>query len=151
MLVAAVTWNGQLLLTPAEVETDPALAHYLRGWQRPDDFGVVATNDADEPVGAAWARSFDRDVPGYGFVSSGIPEISMGVLPALRGRGVGTRLLGALIREARARDHRALSLSVEDGNRARALYQRAGFVRHSRNGNSDTMLLTMTAGPVEGS
>jgi GNAT superfamily N-acetyltransferase len=140
MLVEAVNWKGQLLLTPAEVEADPALAHYLSGWQRPSDFGVLATKDAGEPIGAAWARSFDIDDPGYGFVANDVPEISMGVVAAFRGQGVGTRLLAALIREARDRDYQALSLSVEDGNRARALYERAGFVRHSRNGNSDTML-----------
>jgi GNAT superfamily N-acetyltransferase len=140
MLVEAVNWKGQPLLTPAEVEADPALAHYLSGWQRPSDFGVLATNDAGEPMGAAWARSFDIDDPGYGFVANDVPEISMGVVAAFRGQGVGTRLLAALIREARDRDYRALSLSVEDGNRARALYERAGFVRHSRNGTSDTML-----------
>ena len=148
MLVEAVNWNGQLMLTPAEVEADPALAHYISGWQRPSDFGVVAMDDADEPVGAAWARSFDVDDPGYGFVSTGIPEISMGVVPAFRGRGVGTRLLAALILEARDRNYPALSLSVEDGNRARALYERAGFVCHSRNGNSDTLLLNMAASAV---
>ncbi|HEX8094150.1 GNAT family N-acetyltransferase [Jatrophihabitans sp.] len=148
MLVEAANWNGQLLLTPAEVEADPALAHYISGWGRPFDFGVVALNDAGEPMGAAWARSFDIDDPGYGFVAKDIPEISMAVVTAFRGQGVGTRLLAALIREARGRGHDALSLSVEDGNPARILYERAGFLRHSRNGNSDTMLLKATAGAL---
>lgn len=141
MLVEAANWNGQLMLTPAEVEADPALAHYISGWQRPSDFGVVVTDDADEPMGAAWARSFSLDDPGYGFVANDVPEISMGVVTAFRGQGVGTRLLAALINEARDRAYKALSLSVEDGNRARGLYERAGFVCHSRNGNSDTMVL----------
>jgi GNAT superfamily N-acetyltransferase len=140
MLVAAADWKGQLLRTPAEVEAEPALAHYISGWQRPSDFGVVATDQAGEPIGAAWARSFDTDDPGYGFVADDVPEISIAVATAFRGQGVGTRLLAALITEARGRGHKALSLSVEDGNPARALYERAGFVRHSRTGNSDTMV-----------
>lgn len=140
MLVEAVNWSGQLLLTSAEVVADPALAHYISGWQRPSDFGVVATTQAGEPVGAAWARSFDTDDPGYGFVAAGIPEISMAVARACRGQGVGGRLLAELLQAARERGHQALSLSVEDGNPARALYERAGFVRHGRNGNSDVML-----------
>lgn len=35
----------------------------------------------------------------------------------------------------------AISLSVEDGNRARVLYERLGFVKVGRNGGSDTLLL----------
>ena len=140
MLVEAVNWRGQLLRTPAEVAADPALAHYLSGWQRPSDFGVVATSQAGEPIGAAWARSFDTGEPGYGFVADDVPEISMAVVSAFRGHGVGTRLLVALLQAARGRGYKALSLSVEDGNPARALYERAGFVRHGRNGNSDVLL-----------
>jgi ribosomal protein S18 acetylase RimI-like enzyme len=34
-----------------------------------------------------------------------------------------------------------VSLSVEDGNRARRLYERAGFVVVGRSGTSDTMLV----------
>jgi len=32
---------------------------------------------------------------------------------------------------------------VEDGNRARALYERAGFTAVGRNGDSDTMKLNL--------
>ena len=45
---------------------------------------------------------------------------------------------------ATERRHPAVSLSVEDGNRARALYERAGFTVVGRNGGSDTMLLALT-------
>ncbi len=145
MLVEAADWSGRVSLTAAGVEDDPALAHYIDGWPRPSDFGVIATNGAGDLMGAAWARQFDVDDPGYGFVDNDVPEIGMGVVTAFRGHGVGTRLLAALISEARDRSCRALSLSVEDGNRAaRALYERAGFVRHGRNGNSDTMTLDIT-------
>jgi GNAT superfamily N-acetyltransferase len=140
MLVEAVNWRGEQLLTPAEVAADPALAHYISGWQRPSDFGVVATSHAGEPIGAAWVRSFDTGDPGYGFVAADVPEISMAVVTAFRGHGVGTRLLAALLQAARERGHKALSLSVEDGNPARALYERAGFVRHGRNATSDVLL-----------
>lgn len=46
-----------------------------------------------------------------------------------RGRGVGTALLDAICLEARARGYTAVRLDVIDGNnRARALYERTGFV-----------------------
>ncbi len=46
-----------------------------------------------------------------------------------------------LIALASARGLRAISLSVEDGNRARVLYERLGFRKVGRNGGSDTLLL----------
>lgn len=45
--------------------------------------------------------------------------------------------------EAAARSIPAISLSVEDGNRARALYERLGFRKIGRNGGSDTLLLEL--------
>ena len=48
-----------------------------------------------------------------------------------------------LLAEAAARSIPAISLSVEDGNRARALYERLGFRKIGRNGGSDTLLLEL--------
>ena len=67
----------------------------------------------------------------------------MGVEEGHRGRGVGTALLRTLVGQAGAQGHRALSLSVEDGNRARRLYERAGFTVVGRSGGSHTMLFVL--------
>ena len=61
-----------------------------------------------------------------------------------RGRGVGTALLAAAVEEAWRRGLPALSLSVEDGNPARRLYERCGFTVVGRSGDSDTMLLDLS-------
>jgi ribosomal protein S18 acetylase RimI-like enzyme len=76
-------------------------------------------------------------------VAEDVPEASIGVAPAWRGQGIGTALLDELIVRARAHGLRGISLSVEDGNRARVLYERAGFRVVGREGNSDVMLLTL--------
>lgn len=49
-------------------------------------------------------------------------------------------MLTALAQDLRAAGHRAVSLSVDDGNPARRLYERHGFAVVGRNGSSDTML-----------
>jgi ribosomal protein S18 acetylase RimI-like enzyme len=121
----------------------PALAHYVTGWPRPGDFGTVAVAGEDV-AGVAWARLFPDDDPGYGFVAADVPELTIAVRPGHRGRGLGGTLLDAVLAQARARGLRAVSLSVEDGNRARRLYERAGFVVVGRSGTSDTMLLELT-------
>jgi ribosomal protein S18 acetylase RimI-like enzyme len=144
-LFQAVNWQGDVRVARPAILADPGLAHYVTGWPRPGDFGVVAMAGV-APIGAAWCRTFTSEDPGYGFVSEDVPEVSMGVASNRRGQGIGSTLLTALIAQARARDLRALSLSVEDGNRARALYARAGFAVVGRNGSSDVMLLHLSAG-----
>jgi GNAT superfamily N-acetyltransferase len=75
-----------------------------------------------------------------------VPELALAVTPARRGRGVGRTLLRALVAEARDQGHQALSLNVEDGNRARALYDQLGFVPVGREDASDVLLLRLTPG-----
>jgi GNAT superfamily N-acetyltransferase len=144
MVVAACNWSGEQRVTRAQVATDPELSHYVAGWRRPDDVGVIAVDTADQPVGAAWSRVFSADEPGYGFVASDVPEISMAILLSWRGQGVGRRLLTALVEQVRKQGRHGVSLSVEDGNPAVRLYRAAGFVPVGRNGGSITMLLDLT-------
>lgn len=126
----------------AEVLSQPQLAHYVAGWPRAGDLGVVAL-DNQLPVGAAWLRLLPGSDPGFGFVDAAPPppELSMGVLQGWRGKGVGSRLLDALIAAAREQGLRSLSLSVEQDNYARRLYERMGFRQVSEADGSQTMLL----------
>jgi GNAT superfamily N-acetyltransferase len=141
MLAVAADWRDTIPRPVREVLTVPELAHYIVGWTRVDYFGVVAEGDA--PVGAAWCRFFTADDPGYGFVDERTPEVSIGVVAAMRGRGVGSALLDALIGEARHRGLSALSLSVEAENPPRRLYRRAGFEEVSTEGGAITMVLLL--------
>lgn len=143
MLVEACNWSGDQRVVLDDVGERPQLAHYVAGWPRPGDFGRIAVDDSSAPLGAAWARRFPAVGPGFGFVAEDVPEISMAVVASWRGRGLGRRLLDALIADARTAGCRALSLSVEDGNHAKQLYRAAGFVIVGRVDTSDTMLLEL--------
>lgn len=124
-----------------DVAREPELAHYVAGWPQPGDLGMVAEHQ--RPVGAAWLRFFTVSDPGYGFIDVDTPEVAMGIVPEWRGRGVGTRLLDALVDGAREAGLAKLSLSVESDNRARRLYERRGFRAVGQAGGSLTMLLRL--------
>jgi ribosomal protein S18 acetylase RimI-like enzyme len=141
-LVEAVNWHGRDPLGKAGVMSQPHLAHYVAGWPRPGDFGTIAVAGATA-VGAAWCRTFTAEDPGYGYVADDVPELSIGVSPTWRTQGIGTALLARVISQAQHRGMRGVSLSVQDGNRAGVLYERAGFTPVSREGSSDVMLRTL--------
>jgi len=59
--------------------------------------------------------------------------VDISLLPAVRGRGVGSMLLRGLIDEAAA-DGKRVSIHVERENRALSLYERLGFRRIGEHG-----------------
>jgi len=118
---------------------EPAFAHYVDGWGHyRDDEGLIAVDQHKQAIGAVWMRLFGADDPGWGFVDADTPELSIAVLPAHRGQGLGTALLRGLIERVR-KDYAALSLSVDPDNRAMKLYERLGFEVVGASGSSVTM------------
>ncbi len=118
-----LNWSGDRF-TLAQLDADPHLAGYYR---RPPECGFVSTDDG-LPTGVVWTTLFPPEAPGYGFVRPDVPELSVCVLPGYRGAGLGAELLAAAVGAARHRSLPALSLSVEEGNPARRLYERLGFL-----------------------
>ena len=141
--MAAAFWRPD---RPSGSVTDvlgqPQLGHYVAGWPLPGDLGAIAL-DCQQRVGAAWVRLLPESDAGFGFVDATTPELSMGVLQAWRGRGIGSRLLGELIAAARGQGLTSLSLSVEPDNYAQHLYERVGFRQVDETSGSLTMLLTL--------
>lgn len=79
----------QAIFTPAEeippsraILVEPEIAHYAAEWGKVGDVGFKAVEE-EIPVGAAWLRLMD----GYGHVADDIPELTISVLPASRGKG----------------------------------------------------------------
>jgi GNAT superfamily N-acetyltransferase len=142
MLVEAMNWRPEPehRFSRQRVMTDPKLAHYVAGWPGPRDLGVVAESEG-QPVGAVWLRFLPEDDAGFGFVAPEVPELTIGVVAAWRGRGVGRALLRAIAKEAGSAGIRRISLSVERENYAHRLYQDEGYrVVDSSDLASDTMV-----------
>jgi GNAT superfamily N-acetyltransferase len=134
--VLTADWNPEATKGEAFWRADPTFAQYTGGWGRAGDGGFVAEEDG-RVVGAVWWRLFTAETPGYGFVDEQTPELGIAVWPGERGRGIGRLLL-----RAATAGHPRVSLSVEDGNPARALYESEGFVAVGRSGDGTVMLCT---------
>jgi ribosomal protein S18 acetylase RimI-like enzyme len=144
MLHHAYYWKER-----APEDTGPGpVALYVKAWGRPGDAAMIAI-DAGFPVGAAWYRLFARDRPGYGFVDERTPELAIAVVPNARGKGVGAKLLAALLDRARMEGYATISLSVDRNNAgAIGLYERHGFERVGEEDDSVTMLAHLQHQPT---
>jgi ribosomal protein S18 acetylase RimI-like enzyme len=120
----------------------PHVRRYLDGWGRPGDAAVVAVDGLS--LGAAWNRLFPGEDPGWGFMATDVPEISIGVAAEARARGVASALLDAFLTLAREQGYRAVSLSIDRQNPARRLYERTGFRETGISDPTDTSV-TMIA------
>lgn len=125
--MAAFPPGGQAALEP------PHARRWLDGWG--DELGFVWETDG-RVVGAAWARVVEpvlaRDESGRA-----VPEAIVAVSEEARGRGIGRRLMEALMERA----HTGLALTVSERNPvAVRLYEALGF---RRVGRTPTGLLTM--------
>lgn len=140
--LANMNWNEQRF-TFDDVDDTHEISHYFSSFPSGRDFGVAYESEGDVKA-VAWLVFLPAEDPGYGFVDADIPELSITTFAAARGKGIGSALLSELIIEARRRGLTSISLSVEDGNNARRIYERAGFTVVGRNGGSDTMVLALT-------
>lgn len=126
-----INWCGPRF-TAADVNEMPEFARYASLVSSRGDFGFAAHVDDSacegEAVGAVWVQYFSAAQAGYGFIDEATPELGLWVREGYRGRGLGRALLRAVKDEALARGVLRVSLSVEEGNFARTLYESEGFV-----------------------
>ncbi|GHD49986.1 GNAT family N-acetyltransferase [Mycetocola manganoxydans] len=140
MLVEASEWMPGRTRSRIDVLSDPDTAKYIDRWQRPGDAGTVAVDSAGSPIGACWFRLLPVHNPGRGFVASGVPELTLGVVPVWRAQGVGRALICAVLEQARSAGYSRLSLNVGRANYAQRLYLSEGFLPVVRGPDSDTMV-----------
>ena len=101
----------------------PQLQVYTKNFGAQEgDFAFVAQEE-EQIIGAAWCRIMDD----YGHWEKDIPSLAMAVLPAYRGKGLGSQLLYKLLQKLQISGYRGLSLSVQKQNPAVRLYHRMGF------------------------
>ncbi|MER2294755.1 MAG: GNAT family N-acetyltransferase [Desemzia incerta] len=120
---------------------EPAIEKYLNHWGKEHDHALIAVNENNHPIGAAWIRLLDQENAGYGFVDNNTPELGMAIESAYRGLGVGKDLLSRMMDFAEDLGYSAISLSVDPRNKnALRLYENSGFKKeYEDDGGSWTM------------
>ena len=123
----------------------PELRVYTDGFGDRAGDVCMAAEAGGRVIGAAWARIMDD----YGHLDDETPSLAISLDPGHRGRGTGTRLLGALLDALAAQGYERVSLSVQRANRAARLYRRAGFCTVRENGGELIMVRGLTPAPRE--
>lgn len=108
---------------PRNIIDEPAIFVYIKDFGSwPSDLGVVAEQNG-RIVGAAWTRI----IPAYGRIDNGTPELTILILPQLRGYGVGTKMMKKLFGVLKENGYKQTSLSVQKDNPAARFYKRLGY------------------------
>lgn len=103
----------------------PETYQYIEQFPTGSDVGVVAQTAEGQLVGAAWVRMLPTDAHA---VNQPLPELTMGVIPACRRKGVGEQLLTELYSAAAAKGLPEISLGVHKKNfPAVELYRKQGW------------------------
>jgi diamine N-acetyltransferase len=127
----------------------PLLEQYVRAYYVEDGHAfredrqlpALAALAADEPFGRAWLIRLGARPVGYVVLTLAFSVEAGGreacvdefyLVPEVRNRGLGGRVLALLEVEAWALSVRRIYLEVERRNRAIGLYRRAGYVDHDR-------------------
>lgn len=121
----AAIWNREVTSTRATTDTEPRTPEAQRQWlaRHGDDHPVVVAVDGAEVL-AYGSLSPYRDKPAF----RATVEDSVYVREGARGAGLGSLVLGELIRLARARGHHVvMARIVADNEASRRLHARLGF------------------------
>ncbi len=111
---------------PREIINKPELQNYVKDFNKPDDFCLVAEIQG-KVVGAVWTRILDGEIKGYGHIDSETPEFAISVYKEYRGRGIGTALMKNMLQLLKEKKYNRASLAVQKENYAAKMYLDLGF------------------------
>lgn len=105
----------------------PETFQYVEQFPSGSDVGMIAQTIDGRPVGAAWVRLLPTDAHA---INEPLPELTMGVIPEFRRKGVGERLLTALYKATAAKGIAKIALGVHKDNLpAFNLYRKQGWAQ----------------------
>ena len=118
----------------------PELRIYYEGFgEGRADFCMVAEDDG-RIVGAVWTRLM-KD---YGYVDDETPSFAISLYREYRGKGIGTKLMLAMLEKLQENGFKRASLAVQKANYAARMYEKVGFRTVSENEEEYIMVCDLT-------
>ena len=111
---------------PRSVLEQPEISVFIEDFGKPDDLCLVAVVD-EQIIGAVWTRILSGAVKGFGNVDEHTPEFAISLFRQYRGKGIGTRLMLAMLAELKEKEYQQVSLAVQKDNYAVEMYKNVGF------------------------
>ena len=99
------------------------------------DIGIYSLTN-NEISGAAWIRLYTDGYGAKGFIDNTIPVLIMGIMPDIRGQGIGSLIMDQLLQEA-AVMYKQISVYITSNSRVIKFYESLGFIRQDELDNSD--------------
>lgn len=125
-LYEAIFQKDENNLIRRSVIEQPEIKVFIENFGRKDDNCLVAV-DGDKIVGAVWTRILSGTVKGFGNIDSQTPEFAISLYKEYRGKGIGTRLMLAMLQLLKEKGYAKTSLAVQKDNYAVKMYQNVGF------------------------
>lgn len=108
---------------PRNIIDLPELKIYIEDFgTKKDDYCLVADYNG-KVIGAVWTRIMHD----YGHVDDTTPSLSISLYKEYRNKGIGHRLMEAIIENLQEKSYRQISLSVQKANYAVDMYLKLGF------------------------
>lgn len=143
MLYEAIYQPDKLNLIPREIIKLPEIHVYIENFgNKKDDYCLVADING-EIVGAVWIRILSDEIKGFGNIDKETPEFAISLYKEYRNRGIGTKLMNAMIEHLRNSGYRQTSLNVKKENYAVRLYKNLGFEIIGEDNEDHLMLLRL--------
>ena len=108
---------------PKNVVDIPELRIYIEDFGRKKDDHCLVAEYQGQIVGAVWTRI----VQDYGHIDTQTPSLAISLYKEYRNKGIGTRLMKAIIQLLAKKDYPQVSLSVQKANYAVRMYLKLGF------------------------
>lgn len=117
---------------PRSIIERPEIQVFIQDFGKRDDHCLVAVVDG-RIVGAVWARILVGEVKGFGNIDDFTPEFAISLYKEYRGKGIGKRLMDAMLDLLRDKGYSQASLAVQKDNYAAKMYEKLGFCRVNEN------------------
>ena len=108
---------------PHNIVDMPDLKIYIENFGRKKDDYCLVAEYQEQIVGAVWTRIMQD----YGHIDEQTPSLAISLYKEYRNKGIGTRLMKAMMQLLAKKGYPQVSLSVQKANYAAGMYLKLGF------------------------